>query len=128
MKHMLKLLTILAGVVFFNSCYYDHPPEPQPIDPETISFESHVIPILERSCSTVGCHDGSREPDLRSDVAYANIQATGLVNLTFPEESGLYKTVEFLPGIAPMPPNGIKIPEVDRQIILAWIYKGALND
>ena len=111
-----------------NGCYWDHPPVPEPIDPATVSFQGHILPILESKCATSFCHDGTKNPDLRADVAYNNIKADGLINTTFPAESGLYKTVEWLPGIDPMPPGGPQISEKDRVLILAWIEGGARNN
>ena len=111
--------------MLFNSCYYDNPPEPVPIDPELVSFETHIVPILSRSCSTPSCHDGTTSPNLTKDKAWAELQAGGYVNLTFPKESILYRSVE--PPTAFMPP-GVALPEGDRDFILAWIIKGALND
>ena len=118
----LCLLTVLMAI---QSCYYDDPPAIQPIDPASVSYTTHVVPILEKSCSTSSCHDGTSEPNLTTTVAWTNLRSGGFINTTIPEESYLYKSVSYLTGADPMPPGGPQIPEVDRQVILAWIQNGA---
>lgn len=119
------LLTVLVSIMMI-SCYYDHPPEPLPIDPDQVSFATHILPILQKSCSTANCHDGTQAPDLRDDVAYRNLVAGGFVNLVLPEASPLYRSVDFVE--APMPPGGPKLAQLDIDLILIWIQKGAPND
>jgi len=121
---MLVIIILFLGIFF--SCYYDNPPEPLPIDPEQVSFKTHILPILENSCSTSNCHDGTREPNLLNEVAYKNLTAGGYVNLLFPKESSLYKAVDFQENA--MPPGGPQLPALDIELILIWIQKGAPND
>lgn len=122
---ILVAFAFLCAILILDACYYDNPPEPAPIDPEDVSFTTHILPILSSSCSVPFCHDGTKKPVLTPDVAYTELVGGGYVNLTFPEESKLFKAIQWQG--TPMPPD-TKLPEVDRQVILIWIQKGAPND
>lgn len=126
MKYILLAFVLLGGLVFMQSCYYDNPPKPIPFDCEDVSYSTHILPIFENSCSTTGCHDGSREPNLKPDVAWTELRNGGYINLLIPEESSLLKTVEFTEN--PMPPGGPQISELNRELILCWIMTGGLNN
>lgn len=117
---------LMAGLMLFHSCYYDHPPEAAPIDPDEISFQTHIVPIFQKSCSTTNCHDGTTPPNLKADAAWRELQNGGHINLVLPTQSSLYRAVEYIEN--PMPPGGPQLPELDRQLILVWIQKGSPND
>ncbi|MGK0174463.1 MAG: hypothetical protein ACI9AT_000843 [Ulvibacter sp.] len=124
MKKILIAFLFFGGLIMLQSCYYDNPPKPLPFDCEDVSYSSHVLPVFATSCATSQCHDGTKEPDLRPDVARNNLR-NGYINLTFPEDSRLYKSVEYIAN--DMPPGG-QLKELDRELILCWISEGALND
>jgi len=126
LKHMAALAFIMLFTAF-QSCYNDYPPPLEPINPEDVSFVTHILPIMDKSCNTANCHDGTTPPNLLGDNAWSALR-NQYVNTTIPRESFLYKSVEYLPGGDPMPPGGPQIPELDRQLILAWIQNGAPND
>ena len=117
---------VIGALLTLESCYYDDPPQPLPFDCHEVSYSTHIVPILEASCATSGCHDGSIVPDLTSDVSWNKIVSGGYVNLSVPEESSFFKTVEFIES--PMPPGGIQLSALNRELILCWISEGALND
>jgi len=124
MRNILVTAFLFCGI--FYSCYYDNPPEPLPIDPDQVSFRTHILPVLTKSCATSNCHDGTREPSLLEDVAWKNLTGGGYVNLVFPEESTLYRAVDYREN--PMPPGGPQLSQLNRDLILIWIEKGAPND
>ena len=113
----------LGALLFLNACYWDNPPEPIPIDPEMVSFRTHIIPIFNKSCNSAGCHDDSHDPDLREDKAWQSLHSGGYVNTTFPEESGIYRSVVN----GGMPPVGT-LSDTEIELILAWVKKGGYND
>ena len=126
MKNVLLALTLLLGLFLMQSCYYDNPPEIAKIECSEVSYSTHIQPIFNASCATSGCHDGTREPNLKTSEGYNALRAGGFVNLTFPEESSLLKTVDFTEN--PMPPGGPKLPELERELILCWLMEGARNN
>jgi hypothetical protein len=123
MKGLIVVMVALCYLLSLNACYWDNPPEPIPIDPEMVSFETHIIPIFNESCNTAGCHDDTHAPDLRPDVAWQSLVSGGYVNTTFPEQSEIYTSV----ANGGMPPTG-SLSQLEIELILGWIKKGARND
>lgn len=124
---------MIMSLALIESCYYDDPPEILPIDPTSVSYGTHIVPILASSCATSNCHDGTATPDLLvgttddQDDTYVTLRAR-YINTTIPTESAFYISVNGGGnGIPAMPGDGL-IPEVDRQVILAWIQNGAPNN
>ena len=124
--NILSAFVFICGLLIFHSCYYDNPPEVAPIDPDDISFQAHIVPIFQKSCSTSNCHDGTVSPNLTSEVAWRELQSGGYINLAIPRESILYKSVAFIES--PMPPGGPQLSDLDQLLILTWIQKGSPND
>jgi hypothetical protein len=124
MKNQLINYLGLFMVVINVGCYYDDPPEALPIDPEQISFSTHIVPILSNRCATSNCHDGTISPNLTAEAAYGDIRRLGLINLLFPAESELYKVV----AVERSMPPGTPLSNLDQNLILGWIIKGALED
>lgn len=124
LKHLL-----FAGLLFLlGSCYYDDPPVPAELDPDLVFFSSSVVPIFDKACNSSGCHNtGEVAPDLTDSNAYDELVGGGYVNTTIPESSSLYLRVTGTED-GPLMPPGSTITATDKEIILAWIEKGALND
>ncbi|MDX1685495.1 MAG: hypothetical protein R3275_09675 [Saprospiraceae bacterium] len=126
MKQIIRLCAVFFLAIGIQSCYYDNPPELLPFDCEDVSYSTHVQPIFNNSCATNGCHDGTTPPDLRSESSLNELRSQGYINLVTPEESVLYKTVDFQEN--PMPPGGPKLSQTNIDIILCWIEAGARNN
>lgn len=126
MKRILYLSVVVAAIAVLHSCYYDNPPDLVPFDCEEVSYVTHIQPIWDARCATSGCHDGNREPNLTAEVGYTELTAGGYVNTAVPEESSLWKTVNFERN--PMPPGGPQLSDRDLAIILCWLEVGAPNN
>jgi hypothetical protein len=127
-KIQISVILIMALTLICSACYYDDPPEIAPIDIEDVSFSTHILPTFEASCATSNCHDGTREPNLINSLAYSELVGGGYINIAIPEESILYKSVDFQSGVDAMPPGGPKLPNTDIEVIRLWIIKGAPNN
>ncbi len=123
MKNLLSVCGCICLMAIAAGCYWDNPPKPIPIDPELVSFETHIMPIFNTSCNSSTCHDADVPPDLTPENAWRELHAGGYVNTTVPEESILYREIEF----GSMPPVG-SLTSTEKELILAWIKKGAFND
>ena len=126
-KTILKIAFLVGVIVATQSCYNEYPPEPSPIDPEDVSFNTHILPVLVGRCATAECHDGTKVPDLREENAYRELQKGGYLNVTFPKESKLYVSMTQGVGGIVMPPSG-SLSAQDIELILLWMGKGAPND
>jgi len=125
MKYIVKFAFVVVVALFMEACYYDNPPELLPFDCEDVSYSTHVMPIMVASCATSGCHDGTVPPDLRSEVSYNELKNGGFISLVNPDESTLFKTVDWQES--PMPP-GVKLTQTNIDIIYCWITEGAPNN
>lgn len=124
MRKAIFITAFLVGAVMvIQSCYYEYPPEQIPYGPEDVSYKTHILPIFVEKCGTAKCHDGTIKPDLRAENALQEIRKGGYINTTFPEQSKLYLRV----ADGSMPPSGA-LSNLDKDLILVWIGKGAPND
>jgi len=127
MKYRVALL--LGAMVTILSCYNEYPPVPSLFKPEDVSFKTHVLPILTTNCASEAneCHNNKEAPHLRASSAYRSLTAGGYYNVVFPEESKLYKAITVGVNGLDMPPTG-QLSQLDKDLILTWITKGAPND
>lgn len=126
------LIIFLVSSAGFYSCTYEKI-EYNPCSstvPDSVSFQSDVLPLFRTHCSTPGCHSGSNpEGNLNLEDSKAYIQLSqpgkGYINLTKPEFSILYTQMNSTSQ--PMPPTG-KLDECKINLILKWIQQGAKNN
>lgn len=122
MKRIIYIL-LFGSVTLLFSCENAQLPVPDNTLPTNVSFTSQVIPIFNKSCNTSGCHSaGGIPPDLSEGNAYNSVTLGGMLNLTTPDQSTIYKRI-----IKDMPPGGL-IPQEEKNIILGWITEGAQNN
>ncbi len=107
-----------------SSCYYDkeallYPNQTTCTVPTVVSFNTHVVPILQREC--VGCHSAA--------IANGNIRLDNYA-VTFASiaNNKLYGSISWTGGISPMPKGGAKISQCNIDIIKKWIDSGAPNN
>jgi len=122
-----SIVLLVGMMVLVYSCYYEYPPQPLPLDPDQVSFNTHILPLVSTKCGTPSCHDGTKTPNLLPENAYNSLRSGGYLNLTFPEESLLYISITEGVGGLLMPPSG-SLSQLDKDVILTWIAKGAPND
>lgn len=100
-----------------------------PCDPDTVYFQNTVLPLLQSSCGTTGCHDPiTHEHDVIL-TSYYYVMQTAEVQPFQPEESKLWEVIanDFVSNRmppAPAPP----LSSNQKQIIYEWIQQGALNN
>ena len=96
-----------------------------PCDENTVYFEEQILPILQ-GCATTECHDAvTAEEDVILD-SYDNLIESGIINLTTPENSKIYKRVtddDLDDRMPPDPANPLSMEQTD--LILQWIQQGA---
>lgn len=91
-----------------------------------VSFVNDIIPILNSSCNTSGCHNaGGISPDLSVVNAYTSLSNGGYINSSDPQTSELYLWMAGKKG-TPMPVGGIN--KDFNALVLAWIKQGAQNN
>jgi hypothetical protein len=125
MKKIFQILLIVCAGYAMNSCYYDELQEkviPElPSDPDDpnyveIKFGAEIQPIFTSSC--VGCHNTSRNPDLRAGFAYTAL-VPQYVTASNADASPLYVKLA----------GGHQNLATDKlTLIKTWINQGAKNN
>jgi uncharacterized membrane protein len=147
MKRLIFALTgtMLALSIFFNACQHEPDdmvePDPDPVDttdnnnggipcdPDTVYFVNTILPLLQSSCGTSGCHDASSAQDGVILTDYASIISTGKVKAFDPFDSEIYeKITESDPEdrMPPPPQNPLTADQIN--LIYKWIEQGARNN
>jgi mono/diheme cytochrome c family protein len=125
MKKIFQILLIVGGGLLMNSCYYDELQEkviPElPVDPDDpnyveIKFATQIQPIFTSSC--VGCHNASRNPDLREGFARSAL-IPQYVTASNADASPLY--IKLAGGHQNLATDKITL-------IKTWINQGAKNN
>jgi hypothetical protein len=125
MKKIFQILLIVCAGLAMNSCYYDELQEkviPElPSDPDDpnyveIKFGAEIQPIFTNSC--VGCHNASRNPDLRAGNAYSAL-VPQYVTASNADASPLY--VKLAGGHQ-------NVSTANLTLIKTWINQGAKNN
>jgi len=126
MKNIFKILLLVVIGLLINACYYDAYPEviediPDIPDDQEISFKNEIQPLFE---FCIGCHNGSRDPDLREENAYISL-VPNYVIAGDAEGSQLY---QYLPGKGVHPEVGKDLTNAEIALIEAWINQGAKDN
>jgi len=119
-KSTLQILVVsIILILMLPQCVYNEIPEPE--IPDSVSFNTDIIPIFNASCNMSGCHNqGGFDPDLSAQNAWASLQ-DGYVNLSAPESSTLVTAMD----------GGTMEPyskDQDIALIIKWISDGAKNN
>lgn len=125
MEKIFQILLIVVGGLLMNSCYYDELQEkviPElPVDPNDpdyveIKFGAEIQPIFTSSC--IGCHNASRNPDLRAGIAFGAL-VPQYVTASNADASPLYVKLA----------GGHQNLATDKlTLIKTWINQGAKNN
>ena len=127
---MKKIIIIFIGISLLASCKHksliEEIPEVIPCDANQIDFVNQVLPILQSSCATTGCHNAASHQDGVVLDTYENIIQTADVNAGNANDSELYEVL-VENGNDIMPPQGSGMSLSAAQIIKDWINQGAKN-
>lgn len=117
-RQILAVFVLLAAVAGISSCekYSYTPPVVDPLTP--LSFQADIQPIFTANC--IGCHKGTRNPDLRISKSFASLTTGGYVNL--PAETSKLNIQIISSSHA-----SFTLP-AEKGKIMIWIQQGALNN
>jgi len=106
-------------------------PEPKPCDPDSVYFETQILPIFVSNCAIPGCHDRTTAQDDVILTDYANILMEIVPgNL---DESEIYERItdEDEDDLMPRNPQtmlGESLPSEQINLIRTWILQGAQDN
>ena len=125
MKRIGYFTIVILGALAITStsCTYEELIKPKVEVPDSVSFAINIIPILNASCNTTGCHNkGGIPPNLSEGDAYTPLIFFGYVDPEIPAvDNQLYFEIN----------NGSMkqyATDQDRALILSWIEQGALDN
>ena len=127
-KKAVTALFLLAATIFFLSgCYKDKTVIlDEAAVTKTVSFSKDLIPILNKSCNTSGCHSsGGQTPNLAEANAFNSLSVGNYYSKSAPESSLIYLKLTGKKG-TPMPVSGVN--KEYAALVLAWIKQGANNN
>ncbi len=112
--------------IWVRDTTFSAPPPAHPCNPDTVYFESDILPILLSTCSSTGCHDGSGHEASRL-MSYSDVMGSGFVRPYNPNQSDLYRKItQGGEERMPPPPNN-PLENAQIQLIRKWISQGAKN-
>jgi hypothetical protein len=130
-KNLVLLISIIVVVIYFSSCekYTFRVESLPPVDTtgndttgtdttNYVHFAADVQPIFTANC--IGCHKGTRNPDLREGKSYASLTSGGYVNQPA-ADSKLYKQLT-------SSSHSSMTTQAQKNTIYLWISQGAKNN
>ena len=92
-------------------------------DLDTVCFERDILPVFNKNCGVMGCHDRSSASAAFVFTDYNSIIKS--ITPFNPDKSLVYKAL-IGKGASPMPPGNL-LKENERMLIRVWIGQGAKN-
>lgn len=140
MNKLFFLSLLAVAVLAGSSCkhYLLTPVDPNPVDttpglgqpcsPDTVYFQTQILPILLSNCSMSGCHDAITQSEGVILTSYTNVMQTADVDPFNPNGSDLYKVlIDNDPDkLMPRPPAA-PLTAAQIALIRLWINQGALD-
>jgi len=134
MSLRMRIVLLVFLISSFASCTHDPLPPRDfqtdgPCDPNVTYFNNEVLPLLNSTCATTGCHDTETAKEGVILTNYNDVINTGEVRLYKPEESELYKVLVTAESDEKMPPPGsLQLTQSQIDLIYNWIKQGASNN
>ncbi len=134
-KYGLISISIIIFSVLIEGCKHDTQPVFSNIpvisyncNSDTVYFQNDILPLLNSTCATTGCHDAQTGKHGVVLTDYNSVMQTGGINVSMASESKIYKAIEKT-GDENMPPAPAKAwTNSQKDMLYAWITQGALNN
>jgi len=125
---LLIILTIFSLYSCKHNTLVEDIPTKENCDSNTIDFVNEVLPILQSSCATTGCHNTTSHKEGVVLNNYSNIINTIGINKGNASSSKLYKVLnDYGDDLMPPSNSGIVLTQTQKNIIKDWINQGAKN-
>ena len=112
-----------GSLILISSCTKDVGPDPallpKVLNCDSVKFSTSIKPIIDASCATSGCHDGS--PSTPGNF-------TNFADISLRVQAGTFKSyvIDGVPAI--MPKGGSRLPDDQIEKIKCWLDAGAPNN
>lgn len=98
-----------------------------PCDPNTVYFETDILPFLNSNCAIPGCHDSQSHEDGVILNSYVNVMNTGEVQPYDLDNDLIEAITESDPDDMMPPPPRAPLTAQQINMIQTWIMQGAQN-
>ncbi|MEO6443088.1 MAG: cytochrome c [Chitinophagales bacterium] len=99
-----------------------------PCDPDSVYFETDILPILISNCAKSGCHDAASHQDGVNLTSYEKVMSTADVEPFDLDGGKLYEAItDSDPDDRMPPPPNTSLTGDQVALIAKWIQQGALN-
>lgn len=115
MKNRILALTFIVAVVVI-SCTKDK--TALPACPATISYQADILPVIQTSCSTSGCHDASAAGGYDLST-YAGVSSN---------TTNILAAIRQETGVTAMPLGAPKLADSIIDKFNCWVEQGALDN
>jgi len=126
-NHSLKIILVLGFVLSLSlsSCVWEeHRLSTHPI--ENVSFSTDVLPIMNKNCMSIGCHNETGvSPKLTPEAARKVLIESKMIDISKPENSKFYQRMN--DKECPMQKDNELTPR-DSKTVLIWIAEGAKDN
>ena len=125
-----KVLYVLLFILGYSCAHDSAEPFVTCNPPDTVSFSTDILPILNAECNTSGCHSGTLPGvnlNLEPCHAFTELMkpGSGYIDTVNPKYSVLYAQMNSTSY--PMPPTG-KLDKCRIDLVLKWIRQKAKNN
>lgn len=127
MKSLFIIIITIVSISIFESCYYDkaellYPGGNTPCDTSVVAkFSSEVLPVMNNSCNTSGCHNTVSASNGVILDTYAGVRTQAL-------NGRLMGSMNHSAGFSAMPKGASKLNSCILIKIQQWINSGAPNN
>ncbi|OFX24318.1 MAG: hypothetical protein A2041_14135 [Bacteroidetes bacterium GWA2_31_9b] len=99
------------------------------VNPDTICFTQYILPLLQSSCATTGCHDNITQEEGYNFTTYAGLMDDPESIVPFdPNESKVYEVIITNDLGDRMPPSPYSpLSDNQKEMFRRWVSEGALN-
>jgi hypothetical protein len=111
---LIRLILVFLPFIVISCVYHDLTPanaEVPSVACDTISWREDVLPVINETCATKGCHDGKARLDWRdyeTITRFAQSTKTTTLDLSMPPDS--------------------RLTQKQIQTIVCWVDKGTPNN
>jgi len=121
LKHICKVLSVLALSIAINGCYYDNEEDlylgSSTCDLTNITYSKSIAPIFAANCNS--CHSGKSPSGAILTDNYTSVK-TYITRIK--------GSINHQSGFIAMPQNGSKLSVCDLAKVDVWITQGMLNN
>ena len=122
-KHTPFLVTDNPPIDTTDTTGNNPPPVGIPCDPDSVYFDSQILPLFVSNCAQSGCHNSTSHKDGYTLISYSTIMSHG-ISAFHPTSGNIMNSI--LDG--EMPPGSASLMADEIALLQLWIQQGCKNN